>query len=188
MRKLIWISTAFMFIAMVQPAFAANSGDKEVLAAMEGLKAAMLKKDRAALDKIFHPELTYGHSSAKIENKAEAIAHMVDGLGWEAIEPRRHHCPPAGQHGHRQRQGGLPRAQEGQAHDDRQAAHSDGVGQRTAWLAIDRATGGAPSRRRAGRGRAGRARGRNRGTARNRSTVESGGRGKNAVTGQRVCR
>jgi ketosteroid isomerase-like protein len=86
MRKLIGISSAFIFMVIVQPAFAAASGEKEVLAAMEGLKQAMLKKDRAALEKIFHPDLTYSHSSAKVENKAEAIAHMVDGLGWEAIE------------------------------------------------------------------------------------------------------
>jgi ketosteroid isomerase-like protein len=86
MRKLVSISTAFMFIAMTQPAFAASSAEKEVLAAVDGLKEAMLKKDRAALDKIFHADLSYGHSSAKVENKAQAIAHMVDGLGWEAIE------------------------------------------------------------------------------------------------------
>jgi ketosteroid isomerase-like protein len=88
MRKLIGISSAFIliFVVMVQPAFAGSSGEKEVLAAMEGLKEAMLKKDRAALDKILHPDLTYSHSSAKVENKAEAVAHMVDGLGWDAIE------------------------------------------------------------------------------------------------------
>ena len=86
MRKLIGISGAFIFMVMVHPALAAGSGEKEVLAAMDGLKEAMLKKDRAALDKIFHADLTYGHSSAKVESKAEAIAHMVDGLGWEEIE------------------------------------------------------------------------------------------------------
>jgi len=86
MRKLISISTAFLFIVMAAAAFAAGSREKEVLAAMDGLKQAMLKKDRAALEKIFHADLTYSHSSAKVENKAEAIAHMVDGLGWEAIE------------------------------------------------------------------------------------------------------
>jgi ketosteroid isomerase-like protein len=86
MRKLFSISTPFLFIVMAQPAFAAGSGEKEVLAAMDGLKEAMLKKDRAALEKIFHADLTYGHSSAKVENKAQAVAHMVDGLGWDAIE------------------------------------------------------------------------------------------------------
>lgn len=86
MRKLISISSTFVFIVMTQSAFSANSGEKEVLNALDGLKQAMLKQDRAALDKIFHPDLTYSHSSAKVENKAQAIAHMVDGLGWEAID------------------------------------------------------------------------------------------------------
>jgi len=87
MRKLIPVSSAiFLFIVAAQPAFAASSGEKEVLAALDGLKQAMLKKDRAALEKIFHADPTYGHSSATVENKLQAIAHIVDGLGWEAIE------------------------------------------------------------------------------------------------------
>ena len=87
MRKLIPISTAvFAFIVLAQPAFAASSGEKEVLAALDGFKQALLKRDRATLQKIFHPDLTYSHSSATIENKAQAIAHIMDGLGWEAIE------------------------------------------------------------------------------------------------------
>ena len=46
----------------------------------------MLKKDRAALEKIFHPDLSYGHSSAKVETKAQAIPGAVNSLGWDAIE------------------------------------------------------------------------------------------------------
>ncbi len=86
MRKLIAVSCTFVFIVMAAAAFAASSGEKEVLNALDGLKQAMLKQDRSALEKIFHPDLTYSHSSAKVEDKAQAIAHMVDGLGWEAIE------------------------------------------------------------------------------------------------------
>jgi hypothetical protein len=86
MRKLISIASTFVFIVMTQSAFAAGTGEKDVLNALDGLKQAMLKKDRAALEKLFHPDLTYSHSSAKVENKTQAIAHMVDGLGWEAIE------------------------------------------------------------------------------------------------------
>jgi ketosteroid isomerase-like protein len=89
MRKLVPISSVFVFIVsavIVQPAFAASSGEKAVLSALDNLKEAMLKKDRAALEKILHPDLTYGHSSATVETKAQAIAHIVDGLGWEAIE------------------------------------------------------------------------------------------------------
>jgi len=90
MRKLVPISSAFVvFIVsavIVHPAFAASSSDKAVLNALDNMKEAMLKKDRATLEKIFHPDLTYGHSSATVETKAQAIAHIVDGLGWEAIE------------------------------------------------------------------------------------------------------
>jgi ketosteroid isomerase-like protein len=86
MLKLIRISSAFMIILLALPAFAASSGEGEVLTALNGMKEALLKKDRAALEKLFHPDLTYSHSSATVENKAQAIAHIVDGLGWEAIE------------------------------------------------------------------------------------------------------
>jgi hypothetical protein len=41
----------------------------------------MLKKDKAGLEKVFHPDLTYGHSSGVIENKAQAIEHVVNGGG-----------------------------------------------------------------------------------------------------------
>src|SRR5947207_1287441 len=57
MRKLVPILTAFAFVLLVRPAFAAGSGEKAVLAALAAWKEAMLKKDRAALEKIFHPEL-----------------------------------------------------------------------------------------------------------------------------------
>jgi hypothetical protein len=89
MCKLVRISSAFVFMVIaviVQPAFAASAGEKAVLDALDNLKQALLKKDRATLEKVFHPDLTYGHSSATVETKAQAIAHIVDGLGWEAIE------------------------------------------------------------------------------------------------------
>ena len=86
MRKLVLISSLFAFALAVQPAFAASPGEKAVLAALEAWKEAMLKKDRAALEKIFHPDLSYAHSSALVETKAQAIPHIVDGEGWEAIE------------------------------------------------------------------------------------------------------
>jgi ketosteroid isomerase-like protein len=84
MRKLVLIAVAFAFI--VVPAFAAEPGEKAVLAALEAWKAAMLKKDGAALEKIFHADLSYGHSSALLETKAQAIPHIVGGEGWEKIE------------------------------------------------------------------------------------------------------
>jgi ketosteroid isomerase-like protein len=86
MRRLILISTAFAFLLVVRPAFAAGAGDKAVLAALDAWKEAMLKKDKAALEKIFHPDLSYTHSSALVETKEQAIPHIVNGEGWEAIE------------------------------------------------------------------------------------------------------
>jgi ketosteroid isomerase-like protein len=86
MRNLVLILSAFAFVMVVQPAFAAGGGDKAVLAALDAWKEAMLKKDKAALEKIFHPDLSYAHSSALVETKAQAIPHIVDGLGWEAID------------------------------------------------------------------------------------------------------
>jgi ketosteroid isomerase-like protein len=85
MRKLALIVTAFAFV-LVRPAFAAEPAEKAVLAALDAWKAAMLKKDRAALEKSFHADLSYGHSSALLETKAQAIPHIVDGEGWEKIE------------------------------------------------------------------------------------------------------
>ena len=86
MRNLVLILTTFAFVMVVQPALAAGGGDKAVLAALDAWKEAMLKKDKAALEKIFHPDLSYAHSSALVETKAQAIPHIVDGLGWEAID------------------------------------------------------------------------------------------------------
>jgi ketosteroid isomerase-like protein len=86
MCNLIRVSSVLAFVLVVPPVFAASPGEKAVLAAVEGWKTAMLKKDRAALEKIFHADLSYGHSSAMVETKAQAIPHIVDGAGWEALE------------------------------------------------------------------------------------------------------
>ena len=86
MRSFVPILSAFAYVLVVQPAFAASPAEKAVLAAQDAWKEAMLKKDRAALEKIFHADLSYGHSSAMVETKAQAIPHIVDGLGWEAID------------------------------------------------------------------------------------------------------
>ncbi len=86
MRNLVLIPSAFAFVLVVQPAFAAGPGEKAVLAALDTWKQAMLKQDRAALQKSFHADLSYGYPSALVHTREEAIQHIVDGAGWEAIE------------------------------------------------------------------------------------------------------
>jgi ketosteroid isomerase-like protein len=86
MRKLVLILSVLALVLVVPPAFAANSREQAVLAALDAWKEAMLKKDRAALEKIFHSDLTYAHSNAMVQTKEQAIAGVVGGEGWEAID------------------------------------------------------------------------------------------------------
>ncbi|HWE21005.1 MAG TPA: nuclear transport factor 2 family protein [Hyphomicrobiaceae bacterium] len=66
----------------------AQSGkEAAVSAAVETLRKAMIAGDRAALDKIAAAELSYGHSSGRLENKAEFIEALASGKsGFSAIE------------------------------------------------------------------------------------------------------
>jgi hypothetical protein len=58
-----------------------------VSAAVEALRKAMIAADKPALDKLTLPELSYGHSSGRLENKAEFIEALVSGKsGFSAIE------------------------------------------------------------------------------------------------------
>src|SRR5439155_12544844 len=47
--------------------------EKSVMATLEAMAQATIKKDVAALDKIYHPDLTYSHSSASNQTKAEVL-------------------------------------------------------------------------------------------------------------------
>jgi ketosteroid isomerase-like protein len=55
------------------PVFAAE-GTNEVTAVLDSWKTAMLKGDAATLEKLYHKDLSYTHSSALVENKSAAIA------------------------------------------------------------------------------------------------------------------
>lgn len=67
------IALALLFLMI--PAFAADSAaSKEITSAVDTWKKAMLKGDAATLEKLYHDDLTYEHSSGKTETKAQAIA------------------------------------------------------------------------------------------------------------------
>ncbi len=57
-----------------------------VSAAVEALRKAMVAADKSALEKLATNELSYGHSSGRLENKAEFIATLTTGGGFSAIE------------------------------------------------------------------------------------------------------
>jgi ketosteroid isomerase-like protein len=93
MRKLVLMLIALALLpvsvsaAPALPAAKEAAKEKEVLAALDLWKAAMMKKDRATFEKVFHPDLTFGHSSGLVETKAQAIEHVVAGAAsFDAID------------------------------------------------------------------------------------------------------
>ena len=78
MKSLILI---LLSAAILTPAGTDAKAEKEVLATMEAWKQAAIHKDRAALEKLYHPDLIYAHSGGLQENKEQAIKHMTDPKG-----------------------------------------------------------------------------------------------------------
>ena len=69
------------------PAFAAVSGDlADVEAAIEAFRKAMLANDRKQLEALCADQLTYGHSTAKVQTKKEFIDDATSGkTTWKSI-------------------------------------------------------------------------------------------------------
>ncbi|XCY76918.1 nuclear transport factor 2 family protein [Pseudomonas sp. CBR-F] len=68
-------------------AAAPAASDKDVAAAVDHLTQAMLHKDIAQLQALTANNLTYGHSSGKVQNKQEFIADIETGIsGFKTLE------------------------------------------------------------------------------------------------------
>lgn len=67
------MKTVLMLLVCAISVLAADA-TQEVSAAIANWKTAMLKGDAAALDRLYHKDLTYTHSSALMETKPVAIA------------------------------------------------------------------------------------------------------------------
>jgi ketosteroid isomerase-like protein len=71
-----WIApvlSGILFAAALPAATNDSKDEKAVMATLETMAQATIKKDVATLDKIYHPDLTYSHSSAMLQNKAEVL-------------------------------------------------------------------------------------------------------------------
>ncbi len=79
---------AFALLTLtVSPALAGSPEEKEVLAALETWRQAMLTKDAAKFDKVFHSALSYGHSIGLVENKTQATDHVMKSTTvYKAVE------------------------------------------------------------------------------------------------------
>jgi ketosteroid isomerase-like protein len=84
MTKWILILLSGLTVAAAQPNPPAA---KEVLAASEAWRQAMLKKDEAGLQKYLHEDITYSHSNGRLQNKADVVQATTKGkVTIEAID------------------------------------------------------------------------------------------------------
>jgi ketosteroid isomerase-like protein len=63
---------------LLRSAPVAAEDDAAVTQAVEALRKGVFDKDKAALDKLATAELSYGHSSAVVQNKAEFIDGVMN--------------------------------------------------------------------------------------------------------------
>lgn len=77
MKKLHLLLLAFLIFTTT--AFAQSKDEKDVTAAVEFMRKAMVDGDRANLTKLAAEDLSYGHSSGKIQNKTEFVEAIASG-------------------------------------------------------------------------------------------------------------
>jgi len=70
------ILTCFLFSTVIM---AQTKDEKEVAALVETLRKAMVDADKSALEKLTAAELSYGHSSGLMEDKAAFVGSLVSG-------------------------------------------------------------------------------------------------------------
>lgn len=75
MKNCISVLLCGMFVTPVFLLAARNDAkdEKAVMATLEAMAQATIHKDVATLDRIYHPDLTYSHSSAMLQTKAEVL-------------------------------------------------------------------------------------------------------------------
>jgi ketosteroid isomerase-like protein len=70
----------FLLLSITQLMVKAQTkAEKDVLAAVEQMRLAMISGDRAALESIAATDLSYGHSSGKLEDKAAFVESIASG-------------------------------------------------------------------------------------------------------------
>jgi ketosteroid isomerase-like protein len=73
-KPAIAVLSSLIFSALAFPATMNDPKDERaVMATLEAMAQATIKKDVATLDKIYHPDLTYSHSTASLQTKAEVL-------------------------------------------------------------------------------------------------------------------
>jgi len=81
-----WIAALLMSGLTLAAAPPDPAAVKEVLAASDALKQAMMKKDGAVLEKMLHEDLSYSHSNARLQTKADVIKATLGATTIEAMD------------------------------------------------------------------------------------------------------
>ena len=86
MKKIIQISILLVIVSIT--AFSQSKQEKELTDAIEIFKKGVVDADKNLLGSITAEELVYGHSSGKVQNKAEFVAEIVSGqpLDYTSVE------------------------------------------------------------------------------------------------------
>ena len=77
MKKAAFLLFSSMFICTLS--IAQSAEEKAVAAAVENLRQAMLDGDKARLEALSAPQLTYGHSNGMLENKSQFVEALASG-------------------------------------------------------------------------------------------------------------
>jgi hypothetical protein len=83
MRKIHYLVIIFLTLSM--SSYCQSMEEKEVAEAVEMLKKGIVDADKNLLEIITAEELVYGHSSGKVQNKAEFISEIVSGQPLDYI-------------------------------------------------------------------------------------------------------
>jgi hypothetical protein len=86
MRKLIFILPAVLIF--IYSANAQSEQQNAVLMKMQSLKNALLSKDSVTLSSLLADDVTYAHSTGKIQTKAQLISDVMHGVqDYKSLEP-----------------------------------------------------------------------------------------------------
>jgi len=70
--------TMFGATSLIGPAMAESGDDAAVKKAVEDMRTAYVKQDKAQLEALTLPQLSYSHSDGRIEDKAQFIKGVMD--------------------------------------------------------------------------------------------------------------
>lgn len=79
MKKLISLFALLCLLSTTSVAQASSPDEKAVANAVESMRVAMISGDKAALEKVGLSDLSYGHSSGRIENNEQFVDAIVTG-------------------------------------------------------------------------------------------------------------